>query len=48
MNDRSPQDILLVESSPLTGSIIAATARQGPTRGAAGEQLTHGPAAAEP
>ena len=28
MNDRSPQDILLVEPSSLTGSIIVATARQ--------------------
>ena len=28
MSDRSPRDILLVESSSLTGSIIVATARQ--------------------
>ena len=28
MNNRSPQDILLVEPSSLTGSIIVATARQ--------------------
>ena len=28
MSDRSPQDILLVEPSSLTGSIIVATARQ--------------------
>lgn len=28
MNDHSPQDILLIEPSSLTGSIIVATARQ--------------------